>query len=291
MRMSDSTDTAAGDGGAAASARALLRWYADMGVDEAIGAEPSDQYGWTVERAAPEPVPAAPARANTRTHAPKPAAPSVTVAPLRTPPADEAAAEARRLAAACATLDELAAAVAAFDGCPLKAGARTTVFADGIPGADLLIIGEAPGKEEDQAGKPFVGRAGRLLDKMLKAIGRSRTENVFITNVLYWRPPGNRKPNAGEIAVCLPFVERCIELSKPRAVMLAGNVPTQAILQLDAGIMRTHGTWRDYHAPDGARYAALPVFHPAFLLRQPSQKKTTWRDLMALDARLSSASG
>ncbi|HBK92198.1 MAG TPA: uracil-DNA glycosylase [Parvularcula sp.] len=257
--------------GTANAAAALLRWYAESGVDEAVGTAPHDFFmvahgQAAVRRPAPRAVPA-------------PIAPAPQVS------ADEAVAAARALAGACARVEDLAAAVAAFDGCPLKAGARTTVFADGVFGASLLVIGEAPGKDEDQAGKPFVGRAGQLLDRMLAAIGRSRRENTLISNVIFWRPPGNRTPAQAEIEVCKPFVERLIELTAPKAVMLAGGVPTQALLGL-GGIMRARGAWREIELASGARVPALPVFHPAFLLRQPAHKRLAWRDLQSLAARL-----
>ncbi|MBY0423248.1 MAG: uracil-DNA glycosylase, partial [Parvularculaceae bacterium] len=172
-------------------------------------------------------------------------------------------------------------------GCPLKAGARTTVFADGVWGADLLVIGEAPGRDEDLAGRPFVGRAGQLLDRMLAAIGRRRAENALISNVVFWRPPGNRTPTQLEIAVCKPFVERLVELTKPKAVMLAGGVPTQALLLLP-GITRARGQWRTLTTSSGYSVPALPIFHPAFLLRQPAQKRFAWADLLTLEHRLTS---
>lgn len=255
------------------AARALIRWYAESGVDEAVSPATRDFFS-----SAPAPARAAPPRR------------SASVTPIAAPAVgvistDEAVAAARRIAAACATVEELSSAVAAFDGCPLKAGARTTVFADGVFGAPLLVIGEAPGKDEDLAGKPFVGRAGQLLDRMLAAIGRSRKANVLISNVIYWRPPGNRTPAQAEIAVCKPFVERLIALTAPKAIMLAGGVPTQALLGA-AGIMRTRGSWRDIELSSGVRFPALPVFHPAFLLRQPAQKRLAWRDLQSIAARL-----
>jgi DNA polymerase len=253
------------------AAAALLRWYAESGVDEAVGPEPHDFFQAPL---APPP--------NAR---PSPRVVPAPIAPAPQISADEAVAAARAIAAECASVEELAKAVAAFDGCPLKAGARTTVFADGVYGAPLLVIGEAPGKDEDQIGKPFVGRAGQLLDRMLAAIGRSRKENTLISNVIYWRPPGNRTPAQAEIAVCKPFVERLIELTAPEAIMLAGGVPTQALLGL-SGIMRARGAWRDIELPSGAKFPALPIFHPAFLLRQPAQKRLAWRDLQSLAARL-----
>lgn len=257
----------------AVAARALLRWYLDAGVDEAVAPAPVNHFA--------------------RVEASPPAlkqAPPPTIAVIRpgARTADESAALAASAAAACRSFDDLAAAVAAFDACPLKPGARTTVFTDGVPCAPLLVIGEAPGRDEDAAGKPFVGRAGQLLDKMLAAIGRARAKDTLITNVVYWRPPGNRAPTAEEIAICRPFVERLIELTRPKAVMLAGSVPTQALLGLP-GITRARGAWRDIELASGARHAALPVFHPAFLLRQPAQKRLAWSDLQTLAARLRDA--
>lgn len=257
------------------AARALLRWYVDAGVDEAVAAFAVDHFE---VKTRPAPQPAVKAAA----------APVTLILPASQPSADEAVVLAAKTAAACATHADLAAAVAAFTACPLKAGARNTCFTDGVPGAPLLVIGEAPGRDEDAVGKPFVGRAGQLLDKMLAAIGRSRTNDTLISNVVYWRPPGNRAPTQAEIAICRPFVERLIELTAPKAIMLAGGVPTQALLGA-AGIMRARGLWRDIALQSGARFQALPVFHPAFLLRQPAQKRLAWADLQSLAARLRDA--
>lgn len=257
------------------AARALLRWYAEMGVDEAVAAEPADWFA----AVAPAPV----AAAAVVKPAPRPAAIiTAGAAPL---PADEAAALAAEAARGAATFEALAAAVAAFEHCPLKAGARSTVFADGVPGADLLVIGEAPGRDEDRIGKPFVGRAGQLLDRMLAAIGRSRQTDTLISNVIFWRPPGNRTPTQVEIAICKPFVERLIELTAPKAVLLAGGAPLAALTGI-TGIMRARGVWRDIETASGARVAALPIFHPAFLLRQPASKRLAWSDLMSLQRKL-----
>lgn len=265
-----------------------------MGVDEAVAHAPADLYSWTppapsqseaapARRAAPTPSapgpstppPASPGRPQTALFSPGEVAPTV----------DEAAAEAKAIAAACDSFEALEKAVMAFEGCPLKAGARNTVFADGIPGADLLVIGEAPGRDEDRIGKPFVGRAGQLLDRMLAAIDRSREKDVLISNVIYWRPPGNRTPTQTETAVCRPFVDRLIELTAPKAVMLAGGAPMQALLGI-TGIMRSRGVWREIETMGGGRFAAMPIFHPAFLLRQPAQKRLAWNDLLNLQSKL-----
>ncbi len=258
------------------AARALLHWYKDMGVDEAVGAAPGDFFAAPeVEARPPIPIPRAPRAAPT----------TFTATPSAAIPADEAALRAAAAARAATDFEALAAAVAAFEGCPLKAGARTTVFTDGVPGSALLVIGEAPGRDEDRLGKPFVGRAGQLLDLMLAAIGRSRDKDTLISNVVYWRPPGNREPTQIEIAICRPFVDRLIELTAPRAILLAGAAPTRALLGVN-GIMRARGVWREVETAGGAKVPALPIFHPAFLLRQPAQKRLAWADLLALETRL-----
>lgn len=262
------------------AARALLRWYAEMGVDEAVATSPADFHSFAGAQPAAEPPRQ---RARPREEPAKPIyRPPADAEPVS---ADEAIGAAEQAARACNTYEELEAAVAAFEGCPLKAGATKTVFADGVPGADLLVIGEAPGRDEDRIGKPFVGRAGQLLDRMLAAIGRSRAENVLISNVIYWRPPGNRTPTQLETAVCRPFVERLIEITRPKAIVLAGGAPLQALLGV-TGIMRARGVWRDFETASGARFPALPIFHPAFLLRQPANKRLAWADLQSLEARL-----
>ena len=272
----------------AGAAVALLRWYAEMGVDEAVAHAPADLYSWAPpapamkEPAPPRPAPAQPP--GSQNTAPRPQTALFTPGEVA-PTVDEAAAEAKSIAAACDSFEALEKAVMAFEGCPLKAGARNTVFADGVPGADLLVIGEAPGRDEDRIGKPFVGRAGQLLDRMLAAIDRSREKDVLISNVIYWRPPGNRTPTQTETAVCRPFVDRLIELTAPKAVVLAGGAPMQALLGI-TGIMRARGVWREIETPGGARVPALPIFHPAFLLRQPAQKRLAWNDLLNLQTKL-----
>lgn len=267
------------------AARALLHWYAEMGVDEAVGAAPADWFALSAATGQTSQLqrPAARPAAKPAPSEPRPAA--VFTAGSGPLPADEAVILAQRAATAAADFEALAAAVAAFEHCPLKAGARSTVFADGVPGSDLLVIGEAPGQDEDLIGRPFVGRAGQLLDRMLAAIGRSRETNTLISNVIFWRPPGNRTPTQVEIAICKPFVERLIELTAPKAVLLAGGAPMGALLGL-TGIMRARGTWRDIETQSGYRVPALPMFHPAFLLRQPAEKRLAWSDLLALEKRL-----
>jgi len=209
-----------------------------------------------------------------------------SVAP--TPGADVATtvSEAHRLAAAAGTLDELKAAVAAFTGCGLRyEGARQAVFARGNPDADVMVIGEAPGADEDAQGEPFVGRAGKLLDRMLAAAGL--TGRVFITNTVYWRPPGNRTPSAQEQAVCAPFLERTIMLVQPKLLLLAGGASAKSVLKREEGILSLRGKWFDWRSEEGGlQLPVMPMLHPAFLLRQPQAKKKAWQDLLSLTARL-----
>jgi uracil-DNA glycosylase len=257
---------------------ALLRWYIEMGVDEAIGAEP-------VNRFAPAPAIPTPILAPT----PRPSAASATAAAppkALTESLAEAAQSARQLAAGAETVEALAAVIAGFDGCGLKRTATNTVFADGKPAAPVMIIGEGPGADEDRIGRPFVGRAGQLLDRMLAAIGLDR-QSAHITNVVYWRPPGNRTPTTAEIASCLPFVLRHIALVHPKILVLAGGTAAGALLPGGQGITRLRGRWFDLEIPGLAKpVPTLPMFHPSFLLRTPERKREAWRDLLVLRARL-----
>ena len=277
------------------AALALLEWQIAMGADEAIGAT-------TVDRLAPSaiPTPQVPLQrpeVSVGAPAPRPppslaAAPSVVAPPgALTESLAEAAQSARLLAAGAETIEVLGHLVAGFDGCPLKRTATNTVFLDGNPVAPVMIIGEAPGAEEDRQGRPFVGRSGQLLDRMLAAIGLDRT-CVQITNVIYWRPPGNRKPNAAEIAACLPFVLRHIALARPRVLVLSGGTAASALLPLSEGITRLRGRWFELAVPGlEAPVPTLAMFHPAFLLRDPARKRETWRDLLALRVKLDAPAG
>ena len=191
---------------------------------------------------------------------------------------------AREAASSAQTLDDLRALLEIFDGCALKFTASRLVFADGNPQARLMFVGEAPGRDEDLAGLPFVGRSGQLLDRMIGAIGLDRTK-VYIANIIPWRPPGNRTPTPQETQICLPFIRRQIELVNPDVLVCLGNPSTQGILDTKEGIMRTRGRWRDYDT--GTRtIKALPTFHPAYLLRSPIYKKHAWQDLRAIRAAL-----
>jgi uracil-DNA glycosylase family 4 len=191
---------------------------------------------------------------------------------------------AMEIANACTSLAELKAALETFEGCALKKFASTTVFADGDPEARILFIGEAPGYEEDKTGLPFVGRAGKLLDKMLTAIGLDRT-SAYIINVLPWRPPDNRNPEATEVAKCIPFLRRHIELHKPELIVLLGAVSVRHVLGKTDGIMQMRGKWQLYHVA-GHMIPVMPTLHPAYLLRQPAHKRFAWRDLLAINDKL-----
>ena len=269
-----------------AAALALLEWQIAMGADEALGEIAPNRLA---------PPPAAPPPA--AIPAPRPAAGLAAAPSVVSPPGAlaeslaEAAQAARLLAAGAETIEALGLLVAGFDGCPLKRTATNTVFLDGNPAAPVMIIGEAPGAEEDRQGRPFVGRSGQLLDRMLAAIGLDRT-GVQITNVIYWRPPGNRKPNAAEIAACLPFVLRHIALARPRVLVVSGGTAASALLPLSEGITRLRGRWFELAVPGlAAPVPTLAMFHPAFLLRDPARKRETWRDLLALKARLDATAG
>ncbi|WP_439634330.1 uracil-DNA glycosylase family protein [Glycocaulis sp.] len=240
--------------------------------------------GWWDDAGIAVDIPPAPPPA-LRTSAPErksaPAAPAVRSAPAAPEkPAQDAVAMAR----AATDIAALKAAVGSFDGCELKRTARNTVFARGNAEAPLMVIGEGPGQDEDREGLPFVGRSGQLLDRMLAAIGLDDT-SAYITNVVFWRPPGNRKPSTEEIEICRPFVERHIALAKPRLILLVGGISTQAMLKNPQGIMALRGRWSQVTA-GGHSAPALPTFHPAFLLRRPQEKAKAWADLLSLQEKL-----
>ncbi|MEM1390854.1 MAG: uracil-DNA glycosylase [Pseudomonadota bacterium] len=195
-------------------------------------------------------------------------------------------AEAESLSAAADDLPSLNAAIEAFDGCDLKKLSNKTVVYDGTLGASVMVLGEGPGGNEDRIGLPFVGKAGQLLDKMLIAIGLDRKTNSFISNVNYWRPPGNRNPDKDELAVCRPFVDRMIDLAQPKVIIAAGGVAAKSLLDTKTGIMRLRGSERLFRTPAGTEVPLFPMFHPAYLLRRPQDKSRAWRDLLLVQARL-----
>ena len=265
------------------SALALLAWYIESGVDEAIATEPRNFYQ-------PAPTPPAPAPKTTpalERRAPRPGA-SVPL-DLESPAAAQDSAQA--LAAAAGSLSDLAEAMQRFEGCALKHTASNLVFGDGNPEAQVMFVGEAPGADEDRQGKPFVGVSGQLLDRMIACIGLDRG-NAYITNIISWRPPGNRKPTTAEVTTCLPFIQRHIELVAPHLLVLVGGTAVTALTGRSQGITRLRGRWLDYQPANaegkaGNSIAALPIFHPAYLLRQPALKREAWRDLLAIRERLS----
>ncbi|HJR55797.1 MAG TPA: uracil-DNA glycosylase [Rhizomicrobium sp.] len=253
-------------------ALSTLNWLVEAGAGEAIGEAPVNRLAASAPMAAQ--------RVAVRPAAPLPAM------PLPSMPLDsDAIGSAQAAAAAANDLVELKAALEAYDGCALKRTATNTVFADGTPAGGILFIGEAPGRDEDRIGRPFVGRAGQLLDKMLLSIGLDRNVNAYITNVINWRPPDNRDPSLEEAAQCLPFLRRHIELADPELIVLLGAVAARHVVGLSEGIMKMRGRWLEYRV--GTRMVPLmPTLHPAYLLRQPAHKKLAWRDLQAIAARM-----
>lgn len=259
----------------------VLRFYAENGVDIALDetapnrlAEPAtiiEGHKFEVpKREAPKPFGAPAAQRNI-------AAPAAPEAAIR---------DAGQLAANAKTLDELRAAVESFEGCALKATAMRTVFADGNPAARVMFVGEGPGAEEDREGLPFVGRSGKLLDRMIAAIGLDR-KSAYIANIIPWRPPGNRTPTPQESAICLPFIKKQIELADPDILVCLGGPSATTLLELKEGITRTRGRWFEYDT--GTRkIKAIALFHPAYLLRSPAHKKLAWQDLLSIKKALSS---
>lgn len=296
----------------------VLAWYAEAGIDVALDDKPINRFEQSKKAA--DAVKSAATKAAARTPAagvrsPSSAGPSPSSQPSppsphsphsppspQSPPQRHPAAQmeraipdagvverARKLAADSDDLAALKAAVESFDGCNLKFTARSTVFADGNPQARIMLIGEAPGRDEDEQGLPFVGRSGQLLDKMLAAIGLDRT-SVYITNVLPWRPPGNRTPTSAETDICLPFVERHIELAAPDLLVFVGGSSAKTMLRTTTGIMSLRGKWQQVTI--GERdIPAMPCLHPAYLLRTPNHKALAWRDLLAIKAKLAETGG
>jgi DNA polymerase len=272
--------------------RELLSFYRDAGVDAPLGEEAIDRFADDAAPAAIAPRSPAPAPRNERdsgagvgSAAPTPTAPMPTAPMPTAPPSPDVAVMAAREAAKSATsLEALRALLETFEGCMLRTTATQLVFADGNPNARVMFVGEAPGRDEDISGVPFVGRSGKLLDQMLAAIGLDRTQ-TYIANIVPWRPPGNRTPTPQESAICLPFIHRQIELANPDILVCLGQPSTQTLLHTREGITRTRGRWFKFHT--GSReIRAMATYHPAFLLRSPLQKRLAWRDFLALKRAL-----
>ena len=269
--------------------RELLAFYAEAGVDAAVGEQARDFL--SAPEVAPQPADRAPAPVTRDTGGSpaRTAAPRISNIPARPaaappPPApNDAVMAAREAARNASSLDELRAILDRFEGCGLKGSASRLVFADGTPGARLMLIGEAPGAEEDRQGLPFVGRSGQLLDRMLAAIGLDRGK-VYIANIVPWRPPGNRTPTPVETQICLPFIQRQIELCDPDVLVTIGQPSTGALLGVQ-GITKNRGRWFPFHT--GTReIRAMPTLHPAYLLRTPLAKRHAWRDMLAIKKAL-----
>lgn len=276
----------------------LLAFYASAGVDEALEEEPVNRFA----EAASKPAERAPATVTpTGGSAALPRSTSVSRAEMgerpgaapvaraqsatATVPDEQQAALARQLATRAASLDELRQHMAAFDGCNLKFTAKNLVFADGNPNAAVMLVGEAPERDEDIEGLPFVGRSGRLLDRMLAAIGLDRT-SAYIANVIPWRPPGNRTPTPHETEICRPFIERQIELVNPKVLVNLGGLSANTLLNTTEAILRLRGNWRVHTTAAGIAIPAMPTLHPAYLLRTPAHKKLAWRDFLEVKAKL-----
>ncbi len=266
----------------------ILRWHVEAGADEAIGEHPIDRFALPVRPPA-EPARAA-AQGGGRPTAARAMAPSAAPSPVGRAASVAIASRSAQLAQACNSIEALKKAVESYDGCALKQTCQRTVFSDGNPKARIMLVGEAPGRDEDEQGLPFVGASGKLLDRMLASIGLDR-DHVYITNVIYWRPPGNRKPEPSEVDLCLPFMERQVELIDPAVMMFLGGAAAGALLAKSEGITRLRGKWYDYAAPGLPRpIPCLPTYHPAYLLRTPIHKREAWRDLVALRKKLNELS-
>jgi DNA polymerase len=261
-----------------------LRWWIRVGVSNALDEMPHNRFVHSRAgdgRGARDASESAyrSLRANSETGPPAPQDPRGAKRP------DPSETSARVLAQAAADLEKLRSLMAAFDGCALKRTATQLVFADGVPGSRVMFVGEAPGAEEDRIGRPFVGRAGQLLDRMLGAIGLDR-QKVYIANVVPWRPPGNRTPTPQETQICLPFIERQIDLVNPEYLVCLGASSSRTMLGVQSGIMRARGSWFPYTRQSGREIQALAMLHPAFLLRQAAHKRFAWADMRALASKL-----
>jgi DNA polymerase len=264
----------------ASTAQQLLAFYLEAGVDCALAEEAVDRLSEPERATSAHP-------AGLEKRQPRPAEPAPAIVADAGLPPDAAIASAREAARTAPSLEVLRSLLEHFDGCALKSTATRLVFADGNPAARIMFVGEAPGREEDIEGLPFVGRSGKLLDRMIATIGLDRSK-AYIANVIPWRPPGNRTPTPQETQICLPFIQRQIELVDPDILVTLGNPSTQTLLSTREGIMKTRGRWFDYDT--GSRVIrAMATFHPAYLLRSPSYKRMAWHDLRAIAKALEHA--
>ena len=264
----------------------------DMPVNHFAEAEPASPEHATPEHATPETKGPAAHAGLQEGAAPltPPVTPAVVTAQVNpAAPQNSAAGDSATLAKTATTLDELAAALESFEGCGLKKTAKSTVFSDGVSSARIMLVGEAPGQDEDRTGKPFVGRSGQLLDAMMATIGLSRADNLYIANVIPWRPPGNRAPSVDELETCKPFIMRQIELVAPEIIVLVGGTSAKTLLNTETGITRLRGKWQTLEI-GGRDIPALPFFHPAYVLRRPETKIDVWADLCALKQKLDAGS-
>ena len=251
----------------------ILQWYLESGVTETIGEVPMNRFHSVETQSLLKETP-------------------ITPVPLIVPqevtfPSDSLLQTAVQSASKAETCEQLLEALNAFDGCSLKKTAKSTIFGEGVEKPDILFIGEAPGADEDRLGRPFVGKSGLLLDKIMSSVGLSREKNAYITNIIPWRPPGNRSPSDIEISLCLPFLKRHIELLQPKIIVLLGGVALSAVVGKGETITRSRGIWQSYETPQtSAPIPLMPVFHPAFLLRNPAQKKWVWHDMLLVAQKL-----
>ena len=266
--------------------RELLHFYAEAGVDTPLEDAPVDRFSQVeTKRVAASPAQAARPSQQQQPEQPAATQPAPSILSKASVPDDAKIAMARQMASSAATLEELREQLAAFDGCNLKFTAKNLVFADGNPAAPIMFVGEAPGREEDLEGVPFIGRSGQLLDRMFAAIGLDRT-SVYIANTIPWRPPGNRTPTPLETEICRPFFERQIELANPRLLVALGGPAAKALTNATEGILRLRGNWKAHLTTSGIQIPVMPTLHPAYLLRNPAQKRFAWRDFVNVKIRL-----
>jgi uracil-DNA glycosylase family 4 len=266
----------------------LLHFYAEAGVDTPLEDLPVDRFSQVEAKRVTAPPAASVQRApvpQQQPERPQPSQPAPSTLTKASVPDDAKIAMARQLASSATTLEELREQLGAFDGCNLKFTAKNLVFADGNPNASIMFVGEAPGREEDLEGVPFIGRSGQLLDRMFAAIDLDRT-SVYIANTIPWRPPGNRTPTPLETEICRPFFERQIQLANPKLLVALGGPAAKALTNATEGILRLRGNWKSHVTASGIQIPVMPTLHPAYLLRNAAQKRFAWRDFVSVKMRL-----